>query len=112
MEQKQRLINLLFCGLQNFDLAREVDKVLEFVSPNKTKWKVLTDQQGDLHRTYQRTIKLYDHPTDKGRKADQSKKHAQEKPKMLKMHRLLLNCDNHAQKGKMQQSHEHRWGIR
>ena len=24
--------------------------------------------------------------------------HAQENPKMLKMHRLLLNCDNHAQK--------------
>ena len=32
-------------------------------------------------------------------------------PKMLKMHRLLLNCDNHAQKGEMQQSHEHRCGI-
>ena len=50
VEQKQRLINLLFCGLQNFDLAREVDKVLEFVSPNRTKWKVLTDQESDLHR--------------------------------------------------------------
>src|SRR6185369_12532422 len=50
MEQKQRLINLLFCGLQNFDLAREVDKVLEFVSPNRTKWKILTDQESDLHR--------------------------------------------------------------
>ena len=61
--------------------------------------------------TYQRTIKLYDQLTDKGRKADQSKKHAQENPKMLKMHRLLLNCDNHAQKGEMQQSHEHRWGL-
>ena len=50
MEQKQRLINLLFCGLRNFDLAREVDKVLEFVSPNKAKWKILTDQESDLHR--------------------------------------------------------------
>ena len=31
---------------------------------------------------------------------------------MLKMHRLLLNCDNHARKGEMQQSQKHRWGIR
>ena len=50
MEQKQRLINLLFCGLQNFDLARGVDRIREFVSPDKMKLKVLTDQEGDLHR--------------------------------------------------------------
>ena len=31
---------------------------------------------------------------------------------MLNMHRLLLNYDNHAQRGDMQQSQEHRWGIR
>ena len=41
-----------------------------------------------------------------------SNNHAQENSKMLKMHRLLLNCDNHAQKGEMQQSYEHSWETR
>ena len=87
-----------------------MDKVLEFVSPNKSKWKVLTDQESDLHRntpTHDKTLLSTDR---QGRKADQSKKHAHEKSsEMLKMHRLLLNCDNHAQKGVMQQNHEHSW---
>ena len=105
MEQKQRLTNVLFYGLQNFDLAREVDKVLEFVSPNEAKWKVLTDQEGDLHRNISKhdknmTVKQQTRIGEKIRVRNMLRRN----PKMLEMHRLLLNCDNHAQKGEMQQS--------
>ena len=77
-----------------------MEKVLEFVSPIKTKWKILTDQERDLHRNTpmhgeNMTVKR---KTRVGKKSKSNKK-AQGKPQMLKMHRLLLNCDNHAQKG-------------
>ena len=91
MGQKQRLINLLFCGLQNFDLAREVDKVLEFVSPNRTKWKVLTDRESDLHRNtpMHGENMAVKRKTRVGKKI-KSNKHAQENPQMLQKHMLAL----------------------
>ena len=87
-----------------------MDKVLEFVSPNRTKWKVLTDHKrvaciGTPMHGENKTVKR---KTRFGKKS-KSNKHTPEDPKMLEMHRLLLNCDNHAHGGEMQRSHEHRW---
>jgi hypothetical protein len=38
-----------FCGLQHFDQVLEMDEVLEFVSPDISKWYVFKDHKSNMH---------------------------------------------------------------
>jgi hypothetical protein len=62
VEQSRNCIELIFCGLHHFDLVLEMDKVLEFVSPDifgvewldKTTRVICTrGHQCNLHLGYQ-----------------------------------------------------------
>jgi hypothetical protein len=45
VEQSRSYIELIFCGLQHFDLVLEIDEVLEFVSPDIPEWNGLAIPQ-------------------------------------------------------------------
>ena len=46
---KKKLDKLLLRELQYFDLARDMDKVPEFVSHDISKWNVLANHKNNMH---------------------------------------------------------------
>ena len=70
--------------MQHFDLVLEMDKVLEFASPDIPKWNGLTDHKKHHALEDSNTQpKLGYQLADEGRKATKEEKHAQENPEIV-----------------------------
>jgi len=109
VEQNRNCWGLLICGLQNFDLVLEMNKVLEFVSPDIPRWNVLMEHKSKCIGSPTHVCNLVSNQQTKVGKKLKNRNVLSRNLRSQWMHRVLLFCKTHAKKIGIAESRTKMW---